>query len=137
MNCEICGIKANSNRCWRHKPKKPLKRTAIKKKSSKINFYSKKRAKLEAQYSKIRKEFLSRDENQRCFIAGCNAPANSIEHRKGRKGFADEWARNNNIPLLIDTRYFAPCCNNHNLELERNPELSKKYQLSKIHGGKK
>ena len=55
----------------------------------------------------------------------------------GRKGYADEWARENNIPLLIDKRYLAPCCNFHNLELENNPDLSKQYQLSKIHGGKK
>ena len=30
-----------------------------------------------------------------------------------------------------------PCCNFHNLELERNPELSQKYQLSKITGKEK
>jgi hypothetical protein len=55
----------------------------------------------------------------------------------GRKGFADDWARDNNIPLIIDERFFAPCCLEHNLEFERNPELSNKYQLSRIHGGKK
>ena len=55
----------------------------------------------------------------------------------GRKGFADQWAKDNNISLYLDERFWKPCCLAHNLELENNPELSKKYQLSKIHHGKK
>jgi len=34
-NCNICGVKANSEFCWRHKPKKQLKKSAIKKVSKK------------------------------------------------------------------------------------------------------
>jgi hypothetical protein len=55
----------------------------------------------------------------------------------GRKGYADEWARENKIWLINDERFFEPCCWKHNGELENNPELSREYQLSKIHGGKK
>ena len=55
----------------------------------------------------------------------------------GRVGYADDWARDNKISLYLDIRFWKPCCLAHNLELENNPELSKKYQLSKIHGGKK
>lgn len=33
--CEICGARAYSDRCFRHKERKPLKRTPIKKKPSK------------------------------------------------------------------------------------------------------
>jgi alanine-alpha-ketoisovalerate/valine-pyruvate aminotransferase len=97
---------------------------------------SKKREQLNRIYEKVRIEVLS-EAKFKCFIDGCKNVANTCEHRMGRKGYADEWARENNIPLLIDKRYLAPCCNFHNLELENNPELSKQYQLSKIHGGKK
>lgn len=102
-----------------------------------IRKFSKKRQKQNKQYSVDRKEFLSLPENKICFIDGCKEPSTTIEHRKGRVGYADEWARENDIPLLLDKRFWAGCCLNHNLELERNPELSKQYQLSKIHNGKK
>lgn len=98
---------------------------------------SKKRQKQELDYKRDRLEFLSSSENKMCFIDGCGKPANTIEHRKGRVGYGDEWARENNIPLLLDKRFWAPCCLEHNLKLENDPEMSKKYQLSKIHNGKK
>lgn len=97
---------------------------------------SQKRIVLNRIYEKVRIEVLS-EAKFKCFIENCKNVANSVEHRMGRKGYADEWARENDIPLLIDKRYLAACCNYHNLELENNPELSKQYQLSKIHGGKK
>jgi len=86
------------------------------------------------QYSADRTIFLA---GKTCFIDGCNKKANTIEHTRGRKGFADEWARDNKVSLLLDKRFWQPCCIEHNLELENNPELSKQYQLSKIHGGTK
>lgn len=98
---------------------------------------SKKRAKQERSYSVDRKEFLSRPENKFCFIPGCGKHATTIEHRKGRVGYADDWARENNIPLLLDKRFWAACCWDHNLQLENDPKLSAKHQLSKIHNGKK
>lgn len=110
------------------KPKKP---------SNKINPLSKKRAKQNRVYSKERKIFLSKPENSICFVSGCGKRANTIEHQKGRKGFADDYARNNNIPLLLDQRFWKPCCLKHNLAFESDPELSKAYQLSQIHQGKK
>mgnify|MGYP001347560871 CR=1 FL=1 len=98
---------------------------------------SKKQSVLNAKYTVKRIEYLSRPENKFCFVEDCGKIATTVEHRKGRIGFADEWAKNNNVPLIIDERFFAPCCLFHNLEFERNPELSKKYQLSKLHDGKK
>lgn len=85
-------------------------------------------------YKSERIKFLQLPENKNCFIEGCNSEANTIEHIMGRKGFADEYARENNISLYLDKRFWKPCCLKHNLELENNPELSKKYQLSKISG---
>lgn len=90
-----------------------------------------------AKYTVLRIEFLGKPENKICFIDGCNKLADSIEHISGRKGFYDDWARENNISLFLDVRFWRPCCLIHNLELENNPKLSKQYQLSKIHGGKK
>ena len=87
-------------------------------------------------YEKVRIEVLS-EAKFVCFIEGCTNVANTIEHTAGRLGFYDEQARYDNIPLLIDKRFLKACCLAHNGELENNPELSKKYQLSKIHGGKK
>ncbi len=102
-----------------------------------INRLSKKRQKQSRDYTVKRKIFLAMPQNRICFIAGCGKIATTIEHKKGRSGFADKHARDNNIPLLLDERFWAGCCLHHNLELERNTELSKKYQLSKLHDGEK
>ena len=97
---------------------------------------SEKRKALLPIYEKVRIEVLS-EAKFVCFVDNCKNVANTCEHQKGRKGFADQWARDNNIPLLIDKRFLKPCCNYHNLEFERNPELAKKYQLSKLKKKKK
>lgn len=86
---------------------------------------SKKRKVEMLQYSVLRTEFLAKKENSTCFIEGCNKPSTTVEHRAGR-----------GINYL-NVETWAGCCLEHNLELENNPELSKKYQLSKIHEGKK
>jgi hypothetical protein len=92
----------------------------------KIPQVSKKRKVEQLQYQVLRTEFLSKPENKICFIEGCNRESNTIEHRAGR------WGKN-----YLDTTTWAGCCSEHNIELENNPELAKKYQLSKIHGGSK
>ena len=123
--------------CAKSKPSKPktftnLKRTPVRK-------VSKKRAKENPIYTKKRKAFLSRPENKICKINGsdCTIKATTIEHTRGRKGFADDKKRAEGISLYLDEDYWLPACNNCNCELENNSELSKKHQLSKIHGGKK
>lgn len=89
------------------------------------------------QYAVERKIFLSMPENQKCFIAGCNKKATTIEHTRGKRGYFDEEARRNDMPLYLDQRFWKPCCWEHNTELENNPALSKQYQKSKIHKGDK
>ena len=75
------------------------------------------------EYTKLRKAFLAK--NTTCFIEGCNKIADTIEHSSGRgKNY-----------LNVDT--WKSCCLEHNLKLETNEKKKKKYQLSKIHGGKK
>lgn len=117
---------------WRFRSTKWKKSESKEKKP--IPKFSKKREKENREYTIKRLQFLAQPENLRCFIDGCNKRADTIEHTMGRKGFADDWARENNVSLLLDVRFWKPCCNYHNLELERNPELSQKYQLSKITG---
>jgi hypothetical protein len=106
-------------------PKKPINKVSDKRKVENII------------YTSNRIKFLMKPENKICFIDECRNPATTIEHSAGRTGFYDDWARENNISLYLDQRFWKPCCHAHNLELENNPELSKKYQLSKIHGGEK
>jgi hypothetical protein len=110
--------------------KKAKPRTAVKKVSAS-------RERENPIYKEKRLAFLALPENHFCFINGCNRRATTIEHLKGRKGYADDWARDNKISLYIDDRFWAPCCFQHNGELENNTELSRAYQLSKIHDGKK
>lgn len=102
--------------------KKPVKKKVVKP----VPKMSQKRKKEVAIYQKKRIEFLNRSENQICFIEGCNKNSTTIEHRAGRIG-----------KNYLDESTWAGCCLQCNLELERNPEMSKKYQLSKIHDGKK
>ncbi len=115
----------------------PKPSVAPKKQPKPIAKFSKKRKDNEKEYNFNRKEFLALPENKKCFVEGCKFKANTIEHTKGRKGYADEFARLNDIPALLDERFWKPCCLKHNLEFESNPELSKQYQLSQLHEGKK
>ena len=88
--------------------------------------FSKKREKENREYTIKRLQFLAQPENLRCFIDGCNNKADTIEHSAGRIG-----------KNFLDVTTWRPCCNFHNLELERNSELSEKYQVSKISGKQK
>lgn len=96
------------------------------KKPKPIPKVSEKRKVENREYTIKRLQFLAQPENQKCFIEGCNAKADTIEHTAGR------WGDN-----YLNTDTWKPCCNFHNLELERNSELSQKYQLSKITGKEK
>ena len=93
------------------------------KKPKPIPKVSEKRKKEQKEYTIKRLQFLAQPENLRCFIDGCNNRATQVEHRAGR------WGEN-----YLDTSTWAAVCGFHNLELERNTELSQKYQLSKITG---
>jgi len=125
-NCKEAEIEYQSGKMMKTTPpKKPINKVSEKRKVENII------------YTSNRIKFLMRPENKICFIDECKNKADTIEHSAGRLGFYDDWARDNNISLYLDQRFWKPCCHFHNLELERNSELSKKYQLSKIHGGEK
>jgi len=118
---------------FRPDPKKP---PTEKKKPQPIKKQSAKNIRNTREYSEGRKIFLAMPENKWCYVEGCGKRANTVDHIMGREGFADDHARTNNIPLLLDERYWKPCCLEHNLEMETNQELKNKYHLSQIHGGK-
>lgn len=35
--------------------------------------------------------------------------ATEVHHSKGREGYADEWAKDHDVPLLLDERWWTPC----------------------------
>jgi hypothetical protein len=57
-----------------------------------------------SEYSQIKKNWIK---GKRCAVFP-EKWATDVHHKKGRIGFADKWARDNNIPLLIDTRFWLP-----------------------------
>jgi len=120
--CKGAEKKYQSDKLSKSKKPKPIPKVSEKRKIDNII------------YASERIKFLMMKENKICFIDGCLKEATTIEHSAGRLGFYDDWARDNNISLYIDKRFWKPCCLAHNLELENNSELSKKYQLSKITG---
>lgn len=109
------------------KDHKPIR----KKKSSRIKKISKKHQSLLQRYTKIRKEFLSQPENQYCPVTGFKAT--EIHHMKGKIGYADEWAKEFNVPLLIDERYFLAVHRSGHQRIELNPEWAKQkgYSLNR------
>lgn len=102
-----------------------------------MNTKSQKRKSEDSIYTILRKRFLNMPQNMICFIGGCGNRATTIEHTKGRLGYADQWARDNDISLYLDVRFWKGCCFECNGKLENDADLSHKYQLSKIHKGKK
>jgi hypothetical protein len=79
-------------------------------------------------YSVLRIEFLSKKENKICPIT--KQPTTEIHHKLGRVGFADEFARLNNIPLLIDVRYFLAVSRLGHRWIEENPIEAKEMGYS-------
>lgn len=49
-------------------------------------------------------------------------PAEDIHHMVGRVGYADEWARENDVPLLIDERFWLPVSRIAHQRITDNPK---------------
>lgn len=97
-----------------------------------INKKSQKQKILEGKYTVARIEFMGKPENQICPIT--KRPATDVHHKMGRIGFADQWARDNNIPLLIDTRFWIALSREGHKYVEEHPEWAKEngYSLSRL-----
>ena len=85
-------------------------------------------------YIAIRTQFLMKPENRNCPLTG--QATTEIHHKKGRQHdqYADEWARENNICLLIDVRFFLAVSREGHDWIEANPEKSKDlgYSVSRL-----
>lgn len=81
--------------------------------------FSDKRQVQELQYLADRIIFLSKPENKICPIT--NQPTTEIHHVRKRRGFADEYARLNNIPLLLDQRFWLAISREGHQQIEDNP----------------
>lgn len=105
---------------WFNKNQKPIRKRSLKGQV------------LDKKYSRIRKEFLSLPENKICPVE--NKPAIEIHHKMGKEGFADVWARQNNIPLLIDVRFFLAVSRDGHNKIEANPKWAKEngYSIKRV-----
>lgn len=92
-----------------------------KKKRTPIRKVSKKRQAEEAEYKKVRAEYLS--EHPKCEVKGCGKFSSECHHKMGRIG-----------GLLTDKRFFLAVCRTHHTFIELNPEWAKenKYSLNRI-----
>jgi len=142
-DCKNCGIPFKMYRttdiCCSPKCYAEYKNISISKVFNPIEPMGEKRTIEKMQYDVDRLVYLAKPENKLCRIKGtnCTVKATTIEHTMGRKGYADENKRAAGITLYLDKDYWLPACCSCNTELENNPELSIKFQLSKIHGGTK
>lgn len=102
------------------RPRKPLPKV------------SKKRAVENAKYTVKRLEFLGKPENRICPVTG--QETTDIHHKMGRIGFADQWARINNITLLLDTRFWLAVSRDGHRQIEENPSWAKEmgYSLNRL-----
>jgi len=133
-NCKNCGdeyIESNSKYpgACSQECHKALKKIDLRLKSLRpINKVSVKREKEDAQYRVLREEFLSRPENKICPITGW--PTTEIHHKRKRRGYADDWARDSGITLYLDTRFWLAVSHEGHLWIEDNPEESYKLGYS-------
>ena len=124
--CKLSGVEYkiyNSlDRCKCELCRKSIK-TSTNKKPKPIRQVSEKQQKLNKIYSQLRVEFLSLPENQICPIT--KLPTTDVHHKMHRKGYADDWARENNIPLTIDVRFFMAVSREGHDKIHNNPIWAK------------
>lgn len=90
------------------------------KKTVKIKKLSDKKMKQNLQYLADRVIFLGKPENRVCPVTGKHTT--EIHHVRKRRGYADEYARLNNIPLLLDQRFWLAVSREGHQKIEDNPE---------------
>lgn len=108
-DCASCGLAKRKAGRLAMKPRKKF--NAVKKFSAKVLAY---------EYPKVKNEFMKSLLGKPCPIY----PELKIEdchHRLGRTGFADDWAKDNNISLLIDKRFFMGVSRKAHIKITNNP----------------
>lgn len=101
------------------------KRVPIKvKKGYTIPKISKKHAKKISTYSKICKKYKEKHSLCQAKMNGCTHHTTDVHHKMGKVGFADKWARENDVELLNDVRHFLPVCRSCHDYIESHPEFA-------------
>lgn len=144
--CELCGnhaVEANGkcascNRLLRklekaeHKRKeqelKIRQRQQQARKQSKpaIKKVSGKMAALLAQYTAKRRVWIK---GKICAVL-MDRPATDVHHKMGRVGYADDWAREHDVPLLLDERFWLPVSREGHTWVETHPAEAKENGFS-------
>jgi uncharacterized Zn finger protein (UPF0148 family) len=57
-------------------------------------------------------------------------PATEIHHMMGRVGFADEWARENDMPLMLDERFWLPVSHEAHVKITNDSKWAWENQYS-------
>lgn len=127
MICGICGLDGHLERNGNHATCNAAIRKAERMKapepSAPIAKVSEKQGKLLKHYAKIRQKFLL---NKWCAYHGKPCLPTDIHHAMGRVGFADD----QEIPLLVDVRYFVPVCREAHRWIEEHPKEAKEQGYS-------
>lgn len=123
--CKVCGSpfvkykttdKYCSFSCYNKNRKVDLKLKSPKP----IKQVSEKRKLEDIIYKSERIKFLSLPENQKCPVTG--QQTNQIHHMRKRRGYADEWARENKVSLYLDKRFWLAVSALGHEKIENNPE---------------
>lgn len=91
-----------------------------------ISKVSGKMAKALGHYSRQKAQWIK---GKRCAVYPQHQ-ATDVHHKKGRVGYADQWARENNIPLLLDERFWLPVSRGAHDRIELNPTWARKMGYS-------
>ncbi len=81
-------------------------------------------------YSEMKAEWI---QGKRCAVFQ-ELQAEDIHHMMGRIGYADKWARDNDIPLLIDQRFWLPVSRKGHFKIGEEPAWARdmKFCLPRI-----
>ena len=134
-NCKTCGEPFRAYRstdqycspaCIPQEKKRGLERKSDQKieRRTRIKPVSKKQQRLNIRYLRARKAFLLNPKNRMCAVYP-HQKATEVHHKMGRRGYADENARANDVPLIIDIRYFLAVSRDGHEWIERNPIQAK------------
>jgi hypothetical protein len=95
---------------------------------ARIKPVSKKMSRQMSQYSKEKDEWIT---DKICPITG--EPADQIHHMKGRAGYADQWALDNGITLIMDKRFWLGVSQTGHNQINENPDWAIKmgYSISR------
>lgn len=91
---------------------------------------SEKQSKLNAIYLRKVKVWIK---GKKCAVFP-DRPATECHHMQGRIGFADEWARENEVPLLLDERFWLPVSEEGHRMITENPAWAweNKYSFKRV-----